>query len=403
MGTLRRTGVATSGADGRYELEFGPGILFLRGDEEAAQAATISAHKPGYFEINLSRQGACLAAGKMPDEDQIDDWGDRIRRVFLPDRPLEINFVMRPAGRVTGRLTDEQGKPLAGYSVALTGPDLPPSSSAMNWTQADAQGRFAFEDIPTTYRFQFEVRKSDPKPPWGDSWASAALRFEKPDGGDLRAWFGDREVRVREFVLRIAGPGVHGRTATRVAGNLGMLDLTTNNPSDVVERSDRLLVARSAVLTLRNASRQDPSRSLILESVPVAPAEPSITRLARTRPNGAGEFVISFENPRGYDLAPGEHQVIFQVFVGASQKPIREKIFHQLDVRRDGRYRVPMKVRPDWIDDSRVSITFVSIQPEHDTWVRSFFLEGKGTGYSGLWVGDGGLLPEVPFEAAGGR
>src|SRR5262249_11376972 len=146
-----------------------------------------------------------------------------------------------------------------------------------------------FEDIPTTYRFQFEVRKSDPKPPWDDSWASAALRFERPDGGELRAWFGDREIRLRDFVLRVAGPGVHGRTATRIAGNLGVLDLTADNPSDVEERSDRRLVAKSAVLTLRNASRQDLGRSLILESVPVATAEPSPTRLTRTRPNGAGE------------------------------------------------------------------------------------------------------------------
>ena len=130
----------------------------------------------------------------------------------------------------------------------------------------------------------------------------------------------------------------------------------------------------------------------------MAPAEPSETRLARTRPDGDGAFVISFENPRGFDLAPGKHQVIFQVFVGASRKPIREKIFRQLDVLPGGRHRVPVKVRPEWIDDSRVSITFVTIQPEHDRWVRSFFLEGKGTSYKGIWAGDGGLLPEIPFE-----
>src|SRR5262245_14693107 len=30
MGTLRRTGLATSSADGKYELNFGPGIMFGR-------------------------------------------------------------------------------------------------------------------------------------------------------------------------------------------------------------------------------------------------------------------------------------------------------------------------------------------------------------------------------------
>ena len=79
--------------------------------------------------------------------------------------------------------------------------------------------------------------------------------------------------------------------------------------------------------------------------------------------------------------------------------PIRERIFRQLDIRRDGRYRIPVTIRPDWIDDSRVSITFVTIQPEHDAWVRSFFLEGQGTSYKGLWGSDGGLMPEIPFES----
>ncbi len=119
--------------------------------------------------------------------------------------------------------------------------------------------------------------------------------------------------------------------------------------------------------------------------------------MARTRPNEAGEFTIAFENPRGVDLVTGKHQVIFQVFVGVSQEPIREKIFKQLEVR-DGRYEVPVKIAPEFIDDSRVSLTFISIQPNHDAWVKSFFHDGKGTSYSGIWAGDGDILPAIPFE-----
>jgi hypothetical protein len=399
MGTLRCTGMATSGADGRYALDFGPGFLMPRGDGRALQAATIQASRPGYFEANLNRQGGCHAAQEMPDETALEDWGGRKDRVFLARRPLEINFVMRPSARVSGKLVDEQGRPLAGYSVGLGGPDSPPSSSAMRSTEADAQGRFVLEDIPTTYRFQFGVRKAHPQHPWDDSWASAGLRFERPDGDDLRASFGDREIRIREFVLRVAGPGVHSRTANPVAGNAGVLDLRADDPADVLERNDRRLVLRSAVLTLRNTPRPDLGRSLIQESVPVAAGEESESRLTRTRPNEAGEFTVSFENPRGFELEPGKHQVIFQVFIGVSRKPIRRKIFKQLDARKEGRYRVPVQIESDWIDDSRVSLTFVTIQPDHDAWVRSFFHEGKGTKYSGIWAGDGNLLPAIPFEA----
>jgi hypothetical protein len=270
-GTLRRTGVATSGEDGRYELNFGPG-LFSADGSTATQASTITAHKPGYFEENLNRQGGCVAANMPPSEEVIKSWGIRRDRVFLPDRPMELNFVMRPAGRVAGTLIDEQRQPLVGYSVALAGADLPPSSSVMCWAQTDKQGQFVLEDVPTTFRFQFEVRKADPKPPWDDSWASAALRFEKPESGDLRAWFGNREIRLRQFLIRVKGPGVHGRTATPIAGNVGVLDLTVADLADVLEQSDALLVAKSAALTLQNAPRQDLSQSLIKESVPVSPA-----------------------------------------------------------------------------------------------------------------------------------
>ena len=387
MGTLRRTGSATSGEDGRYELSFGPGILVLRDGGAVLQAAIVSADKPGYFEENLNRQGGCTGADGEPTEEQLKAWDAKKDRVFLPGKPLEINFVMRPAGRVSGRLVDEQGKPLPGYSVSLTGAALAPASSVWASCKADEQGRFTLEDIPTTYRFQFEVRMAQVKPPWDDSWASAALRFEKPDG-DLRAWFGDREIRIQEFVLRVVGPGVHGRTAVPTAGNRGVLDLT----GEAAERSDTLLSAKTATLTLRNA-KPDVSQSLIPESVPSSPAAASPTRLTRSRPNADGEFTLAFENPKGFDLEAGKHQVIFQVIVG---KPVREKIFRQLDVKA-GRYEEKVKINPDWIDDSRVSITFVTIQPDHNDWVRAFFLEGKGTSYKGIWTADGGTMPEIAF------
>jgi hypothetical protein len=395
VGSLRRSGVATSGADGRYVLAFGPAFVSLRASAPITQAAIIAAHKAGYFEANLNRQGDCMAAAAMPLDEELEEEGGRKDRLFLPGRALELNFVMLPAGRIAGRLEDEHGKPPAGYSVALRGHDLPPAASVLAQARADEQGRFALEDVPTTYRFQFTVRKADPRPPWDDTWASAALRFERPEAGDLRAWFGAREIRLQKFVLRVSGSGRHQRDAAPIAANLGALNLT--DPAEVREHSDTLLSARSAVLTIRNGPPPDLSKSLVTESVP-APIEDTPTRLRRTSPSEAGEFTLSFENPRGFALVPGEHQVIFQVWVGASQRPVRDRIFRQLDARKDGRYRVAVTIPPKSIDDSRVVLTFVTIQPEHDAWVKAFFLAGKGTAYKGLWAGDGAPLPAIPLE-----
>ena len=401
MGTLRCTGSASSGDDGRYELNFGPGILILGDKGASLQAATISAIMPGHFEENLNRQGGCVAAPAMPDDVQLKQWDGSKDRLFLPGHPLEINFKMRPAARVSGRLVDEQGKPLAGYSVGLGGVDNPPSMGAVSSCVADAKGRFTLEDIPTTFRYQFGVRKSNPKPPWDDSWASAALRFERPEQGDLRAWFGDRKIRIQELEIRIVGPGVHGRTAMPVAANAGVLHVTANNASDVLEKSKPLLAVKTAVLTLRNSRQRDPKPSLITESVPAATDE-TPTRLTRTRPNEAGEFTISFQNPRGLDPKKGKEQVVFQLFVGVSKQPVRERIFRQLEIQ-DGRYEVQVMVPPEWIDDSRVSITFLTIQPNHEAWIKSFFDQGQGTSYKGLWAGDDATLAAIPVKTQDAR
>jgi hypothetical protein len=396
-GTLRPTGSAASGGDGRYEMDFGPGIWTRGGNGH--QAATVAAHKAGFFEVNLNRQGGCTAAQIMPDDGQLKGWSAAKDRVFLPGKSIELNFVMRPAGRVSGKLVDEQGRPLARYAVSLNGADLPPSSSVVRTTYCDDQGRFTLDDIPTTFRYQFEVCKADPKPPWDDSWASAALRFETPDTGDLRAWFGSREVRVTDFVVKVAGPGVHGRTATAVAGNAGLLNLTAA-PADVVERRDTLLTARSATLTLRNTPKEDAGESLAPEAVPADAAAPTQIRLARTRPSDAGAFVVSFENPRGLALEKGKHQVIVQVFVGG--KPDVEPVLRHLDIQA-GRYEVPVTAPPARLDDSRVSVTFVTVQPNHDEWIKAFFKEGRGMGYQGVWFAERGTLPAIPLVATGRR
>lgn len=82
-GTLLPTGKAVSGADGSYELRFGPGVHTK--NFEGVQAATISVHKPGYFETNLYRQGDLVAAHKKPEGDL--GWEKRDRRTcFCPGR-----------------------------------------------------------------------------------------------------------------------------------------------------------------------------------------------------------------------------------------------------------------------------------------------------------------------------
>ena len=160
-GTLFRTGLATTDADGEYTLRFAAGIHIFSDNGKPPvnlQAATITAHKPGYTEKNLNRQGGLSAASRLPDEDEnyrIDDPGG----IILPGKPRRLDFVMVPAADIRGRVIDEEGKPVAGTRLSIRGGQMPPSSSVLKSGSTDEQGRFQFEDVPKDYAWQFCVRR----------------------------------------------------------------------------------------------------------------------------------------------------------------------------------------------------------------------------------------------------
>lgn len=157
-GTLRGTGHTMSDKDGQYTLRFGPGIWFNAPDQPAGvQAATISPHKPGYFEQNLHRQGDLAMADSPPPEKERATWGTR--KIVLRNKPHRVDFVMVPAAEVHGRVLDERGQPLAGAVVALAGQELPPSSSVVSYTKTDADGAFTMTEVPTR-TFWFSVREA---------------------------------------------------------------------------------------------------------------------------------------------------------------------------------------------------------------------------------------------------
>ncbi len=94
----------------------------MRGHGRSLQAATITAHKPGYFEENLNRQGDCLAASGPPSEQEIKAWSGRKDRVFVPDRPLELNFVMRRRAGSRGGWSTSRGSRWMGTRWHSTAP-----------------------------------------------------------------------------------------------------------------------------------------------------------------------------------------------------------------------------------------------------------------------------------------
>jgi len=198
-GSLNRTGETLTGPDGGYSLRFGPGRLMAESNagpwHVGFQAATIYAAKRGYFGANLTRQGELLMADHFPAPGEKTGWNVDTNKLVLPNRPFELNFVLLPAAKITGRLHDEKGASLANWAVCLAGEQLPPSSSAFEETHTDVNGRFQLTDLPTS-----------------GSWWLRALRLG--EWKERGAW---TEFRSEDFSLPM--PGVYEFEVERKSTN----------------------------------------------------------------------------------------------------------------------------------------------------------------------------------------
>jgi|GEM_PF-2698828 len=147
MGTLMKTGEAVTDADGRYTLNFGPGLMLID-DGAQMQVATISASKSGMVERDLCRAGDLVMASKQPSNDELKYWGATPQRVVLAGTPKQVDFVMVPAATVRGRVIDSTGAPVANTSIWLDADGLPPSSSVLASATTDENGRFEYTEVP---------------------------------------------------------------------------------------------------------------------------------------------------------------------------------------------------------------------------------------------------------------
>jgi beta-lactamase regulating signal transducer with metallopeptidase domain/biopolymer transport protein ExbD len=215
MGTLRTGGRTTTADDGRYVLRFGPGMAVMRNGKWGVgfQVATISPRLTGYFEKELGRHGNLA----MTDDPALENEPNGYSGVVVPGKPKELNFVMIQAVQASGTLVDANDKPLAGYRIHLTGPDLPPSSSVLaSGGPTDDAGRFQFHDIPAGYRYQILVEPPRAESPW-IGWATVPFVFRDPGKRELVADFAGGDVAADRFRLQIASPGVNYREAMKQA------------------------------------------------------------------------------------------------------------------------------------------------------------------------------------------
>jgi hypothetical protein len=191
-GTLLGGGRAVTGADGRYRLPFGAGWHMERSEDApmgiGVQAAAAGVRPPGFYEVNMCRQGDLLMAesrGLLEKEGGLYSSHLESGRFVLPDQPYELNFVVAPATRLTGRLVDPDGDPIAGQRIWVETELLPPASSVYAQTETAPDGGFAFDSLPVDSPVQIGLRHMAPGGPRHgvDIWA-APHTFDAPGPHD---------------------------------------------------------------------------------------------------------------------------------------------------------------------------------------------------------------------------
>ncbi|MBL8814469.1 MAG: PQQ-binding-like beta-propeller repeat protein [Planctomyces sp.] len=262
MGSLRSGYGDVTDADGRYDFRFGGGMTI-----GGTEVANIFADLAGHFEQNLCRQGNGMGSIKAVDKAVAKEWGMNSDQIVLPGKPREVDFVMIPAAKTSGTLVDDKDQPLQGYSVMLTGETLPPGASVIAQVKTDENGRFQISEIPTTFPFQFEVRKptAELAPPWDDTWASGPITFSPPGENDVVAQQGKTRFTATELRLKILGDGVHGRKAVEESRN-APIQIQPNSPTAaVVRKGDEILISDS-VMTWVLSNKESDSPSLEVPS-----------------------------------------------------------------------------------------------------------------------------------------
>ena len=219
MGTLFETGSDHTDAQGRFDFTFGPGIFSE--NKQMVQAATISVSLDGHVEKNLHRQGGLVAALEKPDGEI--GWGGMTEdQLFLPGKPIELNFVMVKSLTIKGLVVDKDGKRRSGLKVSLKGKDQPPSWSGAAFAETDEEGRYVLSGVPAGYEYQILVRPKKRGHPWL-AWASAPITFVHGETNDTHINYSndgtELDLSFQDFHLFLKGEGENWKSALKNASD----------------------------------------------------------------------------------------------------------------------------------------------------------------------------------------
>jgi hypothetical protein len=201
-------------------------------DSEAQNTKVLTTETPAEDPVQYVRQQFEVELNRSPDPAAHFYWSERILRCAEATEcatavraNLATYLSTAPAANfsITGRVTDENGDAIPQATVSLTG-------SQTVATQTDAEGRYAFVDLPSSG--VYDVRSSKA----GHAFNHASLGFITPSGDQVADFTGT--VNRYRIAGRIADANGSAITGINIALTGGMTALVTTDANGDFEFPD---------------------------------------------------------------------------------------------------------------------------------------------------------------------
>jgi hypothetical protein len=80
---------------------------------------------------------------------------DKTRKLFLPDKPLTVDFVLVPSATLNVRVRNNATEKMGPMTVELVGDTMPPGCSVVVTATTDNWGSVTLYEVPTSYAWRF--------------------------------------------------------------------------------------------------------------------------------------------------------------------------------------------------------------------------------------------------------
>jgi 5-hydroxyisourate hydrolase-like protein (transthyretin family) len=160
---------------GKYRVRFAPGAGIA--SDGWIMAGLVYAKKPGWGEVTNQRPGNLQITAR---KEAIAPEGYDLEKLVAPREPKQVDFVMAPLRKFSGRLVDQADAPIAGIKITLEGQPEPPGYGDWRAATTDADGRFQFDDAAPVGEFKLSAIFGD------EAYQKTSTELKLTNRGDYR-------------------------------------------------------------------------------------------------------------------------------------------------------------------------------------------------------------------------